>query len=375
MVLARDGERQQIYFLEDSDQADPQTMSFAVLAPTALSLSLLPGLARPALHITGLHLVGNMIAGRPHAGTTDQLVAAISRLVETGQAPFVFFEVVHEDSPLWKALSAFDGASGPCLRPLVPAQPHWRIDFPSPASDYWNMFTRKSKYNLRRLSRLLEHELVCYREPDQVSELVAQATAVSKRSWQGRRHGLRVNESPAFHQYWRRLAALGAMRCYVLRHQGAPAAFALGVQWQDQYLFEETAFDTALAHLSPGRVLLFRMLQDLIETETPRVFDFGYGDGEYKQFFGNAQTRSQGFLLTPSSVKWRLALGLHETSRKSRDYLRQSLSALGLWRWLRRRYRMKNGGQAEAEAESHPPSSAEIDLAAPKTNAIIEPDE
>src|SRR5262249_10504935 len=132
LVLPRDGADQKLYLCEDADQsANPPLSSIAVFAPTSIKLSVLPGLNRPARRVRGLNLVGDTIAGGQDSATTSRILSGIARLLVSNQVAFVVFEVVREGTPLWEALWQLQGPGrGLRLRPFLPAQPHWRIEFP-----------------------------------------------------------------------------------------------------------------------------------------------------------------------------------------------------------------------------------------------------
>jgi CelD/BcsL family acetyltransferase involved in cellulose biosynthesis len=118
-----------------------------------------------------------------------------------------------------------------------------------------------------------------------------------------------------------------------------PVAFEFGTQWQGTYVAEETGYDRALAECSPGTVLLYRYLDDLISRDPPRRLDFGPGDGEYKRLVANRQTLSGGVLLLPHRLRSSLALVIFRSRSVVSGLLRTSLRRLGLLALFRAMYR------------------------------------
>ena len=59
-----------------------------------------------------------------------------------------------------------------------------------------------------------------------------------------------------------------------------PVAFVLGTYWNGHYTYERIAYDQAYRSKSPGSILLYRVLEELISTDTPRVFDFTAGEAD-----------------------------------------------------------------------------------------------
>jgi CelD/BcsL family acetyltransferase involved in cellulose biosynthesis len=265
--------------------------TLAALAPKTRHFRLAPGLPL-GLTLRGRRLVGDQLLGDDSAAAASAFAGELARWLRAGGAgrDFVLFEEVECDSALWQALRAEASRGGVVFFAPEPPQPHWRIQFPDPPADYWKQFPSKMRNNLRRAAKKLEHTLVCCSTPADVPRFLEGAHAVSRRSWQAKRLGLRVHNSPQEQRLLQFLASVGALRCYLLEQQGRPLAFELGIQWQGRFSFEETGYDTAYAGQSPGTVLLFRILEDLVERQTPRWCDFGFGDGLYKRDFGNHQT-------------------------------------------------------------------------------------
>ncbi len=61
------------------------------------------------------------------------------------------------------------------------------------------------------------------------------------------------------------LAEQGLLRAYALRCGGKPCAMGIGYQKDGVYHYYETAYCEEFAKLSPGRVLLYLMLEDLLK--------------------------------------------------------------------------------------------------------------
>lgn len=134
------------------------------------------------------------------------------------------------------------------------------------------------------------------------------------------------------------MASIGALRSYVLEHAGRPVAFVLGTQCGGRYRYEEAAYFQDLAAASPGTVLLFRIIEDLIERDTPAQ-DFGAGDADYKRLFSTRAARSASVLLVRTSASTTAWLGLDALVQRAKRAARGIAGALGLQSRLRRMLR------------------------------------
>lgn len=339
LVLSSDGdpeqrERQQALFTAGTDGRLKQ---LAVLAPKRVKLPVAPGLKlRSELH--GLRLVGGGALTGDDDSQLDAFLDSLLRTpLESGRSiDCLLLEDLETDSPFWSRATQSTE-----LRTLELAspQPRWRLQFDQSADDYWNRFSSKTRYNFRRSKRLFDHTTTVVRSADQVDQFLRDAAVVSRQSWQGKRIGPRIRTDAASVRQFERTAELGALRCYLLRQGPTPVAFAVGVQWNGRYVLEEIGFDAAYANASPGTILLLELLDDLFACQTPDELDFGFGDGAYKQMFGNRRSESGSLLLVNRRLRPTLAVGLHRAGRACERAARRALEAGGWADRVRRWYR------------------------------------
>lgn len=312
----------------------------ALLRPKSIHLGRrgrLPGL----LSLHGFYLVRDQLLGETNGTGARAFVDDLIGWLDSREtrAEFVLFEDTLVDSPLWKCLQEASKDGRAAVWYPYPPQAHYFIRFPDPPELYWKRFSGKARYNLRAAARKLPHRVIQYTRPEQVAEFLARANAISGRSWQGKRLGLRMQDSPESRREYGFLAAQGAWRSYILEHEDQPLAFQLGFQWNGCFMLEETGYVQAYAHQSPGSVLMFRVVEDLLAHQTPSLCDFGAGDGAYKRFYGTEQTVSGPVLLVRRSPRTRAVLGLHRLSRGAGRGLRTLLKGLRLHSYVRNLYR------------------------------------
>jgi CelD/BcsL family acetyltransferase involved in cellulose biosynthesis len=289
--------------------------------------------------LQGYRLAGNQLLGRADRAAADRFLDAMRLYLGQDGADCLYIEDLDQGSPLWQALQARTDTAGLSVEQPRTSQPHWRIQFPRPASDYWKTVSSKSRYKTRRAARDLPHEVRRYTAPEDVQPFLASAEQISRRSWQGRRIGLRLEQSDRFRDHFEGLARLGALRSYVLFHQDRPAAFVYGWQWNGRFEYEEIGYDSELADHAPGRVLLYRVLEDLVADDTPEILDFGCGDAEYKRVFGTHESASGPLVIASDSVRTQLWSGLRHTGATMDRGMRGFLRRTGLYEKARRLYR------------------------------------
>lgn len=289
---------------------------------------------RPLHSLSGLRLQGNACLG--DADKTATFVDELADLQGERAIATALFEEVIEGTPLWLALHQPRRGRSARARFVRAPQPHWFLDFPTPATEYWSTLSGKTRETLRRKCRRFEHSVRRITEASQVAQFLMQASGISAASWQGRVLGLRIEDLPETRRYWEAVAKIGALRSYVLDHAGKPAAFVLGTQCGGRYRYEETAFVQDLATASPGTVLLHRLIEDLIERDTPATLDFGAGDAEYKRLFGTRAEKSTSILFVRSSASTNGWLALDAMVQGAERVSRAIAGSLGIESRLRR---------------------------------------
>ena len=158
----------------------------------------------------------------------------------------------------------------------------------------------------RRVKKLREHgagSLECVRveTEDQVDAFYESAFAVAEKSWQHKSLGRCLEETSLYRNNLRSLARLGALRAYLLKCGGIPCAFVIGYQPEDILQFEQTAYSSDFARLSPGTVLYYMMLEDLYRYRPPRLVNHGIGVTPHKRLFSNRESLdTSAYLFRPT---------------------------------------------------------------------------
>ncbi|MBW8784645.1 MAG: GNAT family N-acetyltransferase [Novosphingobium sp.] len=168
----------------------------------------------------------------------------------------------------------------------------WFIDLPESFSEYlagMRASTRRSlAYKIRRFERDLSFELVKITSATDTGRFLEHGEIISRKTYQWK-IGQRLENDQITIDLYNRLAARGAVHCYLLYIEGVPAAFLRGELQNGVYNYETPGFDPRFDKHSPGQVLLAWAIRDLIENTDCRIFDFGEGGDRhgYKSRFGN----------------------------------------------------------------------------------------
>lgn len=202
---------------------------------------------------------------------------------------------------------------------------------------------RKLKQEVRRLDREGEENtrLLCITQEAELDSFLEQVERVSLQSWQAHRQGYVVRA--AERRAWlSELAVRGWLRCYLLVRGDAPLAFLIGYQSDGAYSTHTTGYDYRLSKRAPGKVMWYRVLEDLHTQKDLQWMDFGPGDWEYKVFLStDYYLESRTHLIRPG-VYTGLVLSLPIGFDRFKAALMSGLARVGLLepfhRWVRKNF-------------------------------------
>ncbi len=124
-----------------------------------------------------------------------------------------------------------------------------------------------------------------FKTGDSVARFLKFVEEIYPRTWQGRTFGPRVRNA----RHLEILADHGWLRGFVLFEKEKAIAFVLGFQYDGTYIYEEPGYDSEATAKSPGFTLLSMLLEHVFKENPPTVFDFGFGDNQYKRVFSTEQ--------------------------------------------------------------------------------------
>lgn len=145
----------------------------------------------------------------------------------------------------------------------------------------------KTKSTFRRKDRnLAKHfggavEMQSLSSPEDVNAFIEDADSIVSQTYQAVL-GVGVTNNQRWQAVVNALALMGSFRGYVLRSNDSPIAYIIGSVVNDRFTLFATGFLPKYQNLSPGTVLMNRVLSSLDE-EGVRLVDFGFGDAPYKR--------------------------------------------------------------------------------------------
>lgn len=215
----------------------------------------------------------------------------------------------------WLVTSLPDGAvpvlAGPERLLLVRQRyTRWYVDLSLGRAAWWADLSSGARSTLGRKARRLaaasggELAIMRARDPDAVAAMLPDIRAIAATTYQARLLGTELPPDAELLA----LAAADALRGWVLRIDGRPAAFLLCGAQGDALRYEHCGHDPATADWSPGAVLQVEALGDLLVERRFARFDFLEGEGQHKRQMASGGVACADVLILRRSVTNRAAL-------------------------------------------------------------------
>jgi CelD/BcsL family acetyltransferase involved in cellulose biosynthesis len=240
----------------------------------------------------------------------DAVVATLRALVRSRAVDHLAIHNLPLDHPLAPRLAEV-AAAGSGSVPV--SRGRWRTRLLDPATGAKLVHhSGKTRHKLRKRASNLDAafggdvKLVRIERADQIDGFVRAATAIIRQTYQAAL-GIGVKDTPAYRQLLADLAATGNLGAYLLEAKGEAIAYLVGDVQDGTYRLWATSFLPQHWELGPGVVLLWRVLDEL-PARGVALFDFGFGEAEYKAMLGSERIEEGDWRIYARSLRGRAAL-------------------------------------------------------------------
>jgi CelD/BcsL family acetyltransferase involved in cellulose biosynthesis len=258
-----------------------------------------------APRVRALTVVYGGIVGDPSEETSRILLGELRAALARGEADLLRLRQVPRDSPL----HALAGTTVPFLSRGRGASPtvHWRADIPGSFDEYLNRRSKGFRRNIKRYSKPIEAygermSLRIYRDEADIERLFEDTASVAAKTYQAA-IGASFSDDELRRSLTRLAMRRGWFRGYLLYLDGEPIAFWFGLGYRGVFSTDITGYDPAHAELRAGRYVMVKLIQDLCGDESIHALDYGFGDAEYKQLFGDRNWVEQDVIIWAPSAR------------------------------------------------------------------------
>jgi hypothetical protein len=230
-------------------------------------------------------------AGDMSAENSEILISEIIRSLRDGEADLAEFRFVRTDSPFYRLLTQHPGFFTRDFFPQV--QPHWSMKLPDRTEDVPTCTSAKERRQIRRHAKLLEASysgnvrIEQFASGADLDRMCRDIEEVAKKTYQ-RGLGVGFFDSPETRGRLQFEAVRGWLRAYILYVADRPCAFWMGSLYGAVFYSGDVGYDPVYRKYELGKQVLMRVLEDLCQ-QGAKQMDFGLGDAEWKQRFGDTK--------------------------------------------------------------------------------------
>ncbi len=282
------------------------------------------------------------IIGQLNPDVSALLIQTLINSLKRGDADVLFFNHLRLDSLMYQFATTKPNILCRHHFPLI--EPHWQTKVPDTVEDLYSRFGRKRRKEWKRLSKRLEEaaggqiEVKSYRHECQIDEFARIASKISTVTYKDK-IGAGFEDTSQTRSLLVQAAQSNWWRGYVLYAGDEPCAFESGVIYERTYFAEVIGYDHHWGPFSPGTILFIKVLEELCRSRSVNIFDYGFGNAEYKERFGtDFWLEGSVHIFAPRLYPILLNLALTSTSAAS-GALNYLVTKAGVYNWVKRHWR------------------------------------
>jgi len=244
-------------------------------------------LLRPRLKC--LNVVYGGILGQPKDNLCLIIINELRRQLKSRRFDVVYLNHLNTDSAFYQAVRKAPGFFTRDYFPII--DKHWRMSIPDDMDQFYKACTHGHRGSLRRGLRKFEKEypgpnnFVKYTRKDEVGNFVKMAAEISSKTYQHAIGAGLVNDEHTISRI-KTAASHGWLDGNLLFAGDKPCAFQLGLRYKEVYYLVRLGFDPDLHTLRVGTNLFLKVMESLCKDRSVKMFDFYFGDAEYKKRYG-----------------------------------------------------------------------------------------
>lgn len=263
-----------------------------------------------------------------------------------GPSRVVYVNALPTDEPLYRTLAKSSMTKGPTL--AYPQARHMMIQLAPTIEETISRRGPSVRSAIRRSLNKNKNSATpftmrLFTLPEEIDAYFNDAEKVAIKTYQ-RALGVGFNPTPLHHTQATLAARKGWFRGHVLYSGSTPVAF------QEDYLCDSHVFnpyvgyDPAFRDMNPGTVLLVKSWEALGKTSRAAIYDFGFGEGVYKERLADVCICEGELLLFAPTVKNLLFFVILSVNNVIDTTIKRALSSLGIYDAIKKFWRRKKAG-------------------------------
>ena len=182
---------------------------------------------------------------------------------------------------------------------------HWSITLPCTMEEFYNRRAAQTKHkwkqNIRKLEKTFDVKYIYFNDENNIELLLKDAEEVAKHTYQ---RGLMVgyDRSQENENRIKLMARKGWLRAYIMYLNGIPCSFGIGTLYKNTLYYNFIGYNPQYNKYRLGLITSLKFIESLIAEKVNKL-DFGFGDADYKELFGDKNEIESSISMFSTSIK------------------------------------------------------------------------
>jgi hypothetical protein len=282
------------------------------------------------------------LMGEIDSESASIILKTLEGQMASGEFDIVSFKEIDISTPFFKSYLAQAKllTIDRCIRIVT----HRMFSLPDSYDIFMGSLASKTRYKLNAKRKKLEEDFPgkvifkTYKEPDDISRACKDIESVAEKTYH-RGLGVGFKDNLENRQRFMLFSKDGLLRIYLIYIDGQPVAYWVAtLNNRNEIYLDFTGFDPNLKKYELGTMLFLHMLKDSIEGSV-KLLDFGSGEAEYKERFGNSQIQEADYYLFSFSIKVLFINISHVISKTSENMIKKIIGDHKILKLIKSKWR------------------------------------
>ena len=279
----------------------------------------------------------NIIYGGIINGTNSDFITDLPAILKKIRKKYKLDSVTmnHVPEPVYKCLKGN-------VHSITRKEVHWTMNMMENLDSFYKKFSSKHrgaiKSHIRKAEKLPDFEVRTLTDQRDLNELIEDAEKVSRKTYQ---YALNagLNDMDVIKKLYADSMENGWLDLNIAYVEKEPVAFQVGHIINETYHLDSIGCDPAYGNSRIGTVLFIKVLDRITGKTELKTMDFGFGDAEYKQRFGDNRWQEISFEIYSLSMKSVYVLTLRTILSSTDRVLKFLMEKMGITAQIKKIWR------------------------------------